>query len=60
MFSVGSIFFHLKVAPMRIENIFKDNLIVKLTKFCYANLSVLKSPIFYDVKIKWLTVLHLL
>ena len=39
MLPIGSIFFPLKVAPMRIENNFKGHLILKLEKLNYINMS---------------------
>ena len=46
MLPVGSIFFPLKVAPMRIENKFKWHLIEKPLELKYANVNSLKSPNF--------------
>ena len=56
MLPIGSIFFPLKVAPMRIENNFKGHLIEKPPKLNYANMSLLKSPNFAATNIKWFTV----
>ena len=49
MLPIGSIFFPLGVAPMKIEN-FKGHSIEKLSN--YANMSVLKSPNFDTANIK--------
>ena len=40
MLAIGSIFFSLRVIPMRIENIFKGHLIEKPPKLNHANISV--------------------
>ena len=50
MLPIGSIFFPLRVDPMRIENNFKENEIEKPPKLNYTNImnyvSLLKSPNF--------------
>ena len=42
MLSIGSIFFSLRVAPMRIENNFKMHEIEKAPKLNYVNISSCK------------------
>ena len=58
---IGSIFFPLKVASMRIENNFKGHQIEKPSKLNYANMSVfLKSPNDDATNRKWFTVIRFL
>ena len=52
MLPIGSIFFPLRVGPMRIENNFKVHSIEKLRQY----VSLLKSPNFDAANIKCFTV----
>ena len=52
MLPMGSIFFPLKAAPMRIDNTFKRHYIEKPPKFNYSNMPVLRSPNFDAVNTK--------
>ena len=60
---IGSIFFPLRVAPVRIENKIKGHLTEKPPKLNYAKInpsqydSLLKPPNFDAANIKWFTVI---